>query len=214
MNTPVEPSPRHGFVSELVARILAFIDRPWKALVVMALLLMLGIGAIAWDKRDAIIGGMFHKKVYAPVLVTVLEEQFSRLQQGTGANLVMFWGLSIASNDIEFIAGQKDGKAWNPTDFNIPTQLPAIGENRDPSNVIAIMQGDHACTDIATANGTGLLIRYMRTQGYQRFCLVPVKPPRTMVIAILVLAWKKALMPREEIEAMSIATDVADSTYR
>lgn len=214
MSTPVDPPPRHGFVSDLVARILAFIDRPWKAAVIILLLLIGGAGALIWDKRDVLVEGMFTKKVYAPVLVTVFEEQFTRLRQATGTGLIMFWGVSLTQNDIVFIAGEEDGKAWYPHDQNMPDQLPAIGDNRDPENVLAIVQGRNICNNVETAQGSGLIIRYMRTHAYQRFCIIPVKPPRSILIAILVMAWKKPLTAREEIEAMSIATDVADSTYR
>lgn len=126
--------PRAGYLSTL----LAYIDRPWKAVVVVVLVLVGGAGWIAYEKRDVLIENWMTPS--EPELRTALiPDALGVLATETSADLIQVWSVDLPANTQQFIAARRhDGeRPVIPT----PRRLPVITTVSSAKALVDVLAG-------------------------------------------------------------------------
>jgi hypothetical protein len=203
-----KPPNAPGGFSGLVGQVLSFIDKPWKAVVVVVLIFILGIGYLIWDQREALIKH-YTQTQEKTVLKADLSREMRIILQGTRSDIVTVWSLDIGANQVNFVAGMNRGDgAWSPSDIDVPNELPAIIDGTDSKAVVRMLKGLNIC--IYTEKGWGILLRRASLAGYKRICIIPITPYRVAPIAAIALIWKEAVPDEEERAAVSLADNEGD----
>lgn len=193
-------SERSGIVSAL----LAYADRPWRAVVVVILLILGGAGWVAYEHRDAIIEAWLTPD--APALLTALVPQaLDNLVVETSADLVQVWSIDLISNSQTFFAARRADheRPVVPT----PRRLPVITSASDARTLVALLDGAPVCVDINTAS-TPLVERFAN-RGMKRGCAVPIPPNSEAFVGVVYIAWVTPPDERSETVAVAAARDVA-----
>jgi hypothetical protein len=131
MSEPSSPPPSRGFVFDLIDRLLKWLDKPWKAVALAGLAILVALGWSGWTSRDTLTD-IWRMSAGRPVLKrSELPETLKHLRAETDADVIGYWSLNLSANAMNFEDGiGAHGKQW---DF-IPHRLPAI---RDPGNATA-----------------------------------------------------------------------------
>jgi len=192
--------PRAGYLSTL----LAYIDRPWKAVVVVVLVLVAGFAWVAYEKRDVLIENWMTPS--APELKTALiPDALGILTTETSADLVQIWSIDLPTNVQQFYAARRhDGeRPVIPT----PRRLPVITSVSSVKALVDVLAGHPICVDLDVM-GTPLAER-LAQRGMKRGCAVPIPPNAEALVGIIYLAWIKPPDERSENVAVGAARDVA-----
>jgi len=192
--------PRAGYLSTL----LAYIDRPWKAVVVVVLVLVAGFAWVAYEKRDVLIENWMTPS--APELKTALiPDALGILTTETSADLVQIWSIDLPTNVQQFYAARRhDGeRPVIPT----PRRLPVITSVSSVKALVDVLAGHPICVDLDVM-GTPLAER-LAQRGMKRGCAVPIPPNAEALVGIIYLAWLDPPDERGENVAVGAARDVA-----
>ena len=182
-------APEHGStVLGLVSRILDYMRKPWQAVVVIVILLLLGLGWLVWAERRALVAALQNRPAGAVVLKTDLLPEVNGLLNDTTADVVSVWRVDLAANVQRYlISAKRGGGAW-PPDYR---QLPALAETSSMAVAVKVLNGQPVCAPVAI-NAANLMLRLLAGDGYQRVCLVPVpSDPTAMQIGLIYLAWRR-----------------------
>jgi len=181
-----------------------FIDKPWKAVVVVALFLIFGAGWVLYEKRDAIIESWLTPS--APYLKTAqIADALGVLATETSADLLQVWEIDLPRNTQQFYAARrKDGeRPVIPT----PRRLPVITTASSAKALVNVLEGRPVCVDL-TEQGTPLAER-LAQRGMRRGCAVPNPPSSDAFVGIIYLAWSNPPDERSETVAVGAARDIA-----
>ena len=164
-----ENDPPAGGVAGIVDRILRFMDRPWKAVAVVVLLILCGAGWIIYDKRDTLFEVWLTpdtpelKKSEVPLAL-------DRLASETNADLVQIWAVDLPSNSQWFLGARRhDGE--RPV-VPAPRRLPIIDHTSDISRLVDVLDGRPTCVDLEKT-GTPVA-RRLAERGMHRGCAIPI----------------------------------------
>jgi uncharacterized membrane protein len=205
MAPPADERPHGGIVERVLGRVLGFMDRPWKAVAVIALLIVLGVGFGLWEARHEIIPRLF-KDVRPLALNSDVSGELDDIIANTKADLVLVWAVDLANNTVRLIdARQRGGGAWVFT----PRRLPAIEAGTDPDTVAKLSRGTSVCAD--PAQRSSLLQRRFAADGMRWDCAIPVPPSHAQpLIGLLYLGWKERPDAVSEETALTVAGDAAE----
>jgi hypothetical protein len=170
-------------LTSLIDHVLGYADRPWRALFVLALIVICGGGLFAYTERAELLH-LLHGS--APVQLRAdLGPPVDELLRQTTADMVAIYSIDLGSDTAEYRIGRlRRGGPWTME----PRVLPAIHKGSDPEKVALILRGTPSC--FGSATGTGLVSRELAKEGLQYVCLVPVPPSaREMLIGLVILAW-------------------------
>jgi hypothetical protein len=202
MSSSHEEPPSHGLTG-LAGRVLGYMDRPWKAVVVVALLVLLGFGFIAWEERALLLQPL-RMPGKASLKLDALQGAASNLLQETTADVVTIWAFDVESNTQSYlVARTRSGVPW---DF-VPKSLPAITSAISSEEVVKLLRGTPICDD--PGDRGALLMKYLAASGMHRVCIVPVPPTPELVLAGLYIAWRIPPAPRIEEAAVGAAIRTA-----
>lgn len=181
---PAGPPPR-GAVGELLDRLLAYMDRPWKAAAVIVLVIVCGAGYGLWLERETVV--LWLRPAGRPaVLKTDVSGPLDDVLNHTSADAAMVWSIDLARNTAFYSDGRQRGGGSPPFAGD---RLPAVGHASNPQALAQLLSGQPWCDGLPAA-GTPFGDR-LAAAGYHTLCIVPVPPePSALVIGILVLAWK------------------------
>lgn len=190
--------------SGLVAALLAYADRPWRAVVVVVLLIVGGVGWVAYERRDAIIESWLTPT--EPYLrTTLVPAALDKLVIETSADLAQVWEINLISNAQTFLAARRaDGE--RPV-VPSPRRLPIITSASDARTLVALLDGAPVCVDINAA-GTPLVERFAN-RGMRRGCAVPIPPNSESFVGVVYIAWAVPPDERSETVAVAAARDIA-----
>jgi hypothetical protein len=189
-----------------VDRLLGFVDRPWK-LVAVVVLVVTGIaGVIGWEERAAIAEAVLHGLVKPRLETGRFTSIFAnRLMTETSADLAVLASISLHDNLIRDIDGYRRGEAgWRPP----VNPRPLFYAVRDPLLLVGLMEGKPICRDIG-ADGGASEERMLAELGMRRRCYVAVPPVLDALVGGLMLAWKVPLDPEVERGAQSVMYQAA-----
>jgi hypothetical protein len=197
----VAPAPATtGGVTGLVYRVLGYMDTPWKAVTVVVLVVLCGVGYGGWVERERL---FFAKPSGADSLaVDKVSGELVELLRQTGADWGSVWSVSLGTNAQQLIqARQKDGGSWA---FS-PKSLPVILGDTKSQLIVGVLHGG-ACVD--GAGLPSLLVRRLVADGMRRFCAVAVRGP-ARVVGVIYLAWRWTPDATEETTYLADARDTA-----
>jgi hypothetical protein len=187
MSEPPPPASR-GFIFNLIDRLLKWLDKPWKALALAGLAILVALGWSGWTSRDTLTD-IWRMSAGRPILKrSELPETLQRLRAETGADIVGFWSLNLSANAMSFELGiGLHGKPWVFT----PTRLPAIRDpgNASPRGLSDIMAGQIICRAPSPDGDGDLFNRRMLADHIHRICIVPVPPAPNILVGVLLVAW-------------------------
>jgi hypothetical protein len=191
-------------VAGLLDRILRFIDRPWKAVTVVVLILVLGAGWVIYDKRDELFEAWLTPS--SPELRTGdVPEALAKLATETDAALVQIWAVDLSTNSQWFIAARRhDGE--RPV-IPSPRRLPIIDHTSDVKRLVDILEGHPVCVDL-DLEGTPVA-RRLAERGMKRGCAIPIPPNPSTFLGVIYLAWPNVTDPSNENVAVGVAREIA-----
>lgn len=188
----------------ILDRVLKFIDAPWKALVVFGLILLLGMGWIVYEKRDQLLTSWLAPDT--PELRTAqIPDALAKLTTETDADLVQIWAVDLASNSQWFLGARRhDGER---PQMPSPKRLPIIDHTSDVAKLVELLEGRHACVDLAPT-GTPIA-RRLSERGMKRGCAIPIPPNPESFVGVIYLAWPAATDVSNENVAVGVTREIA-----
>lgn len=203
------PQQSRGFISDLISRLLEWLDKPWKAFALVGIAIVIGLGYGGWLSRDALVDA-WKMSSGRPILKrSELNATLKYLRAETKADIVGYWSLNLSANAMNFEEGVKNfGETW---DFS-PKRLPAIRDPvSEPRGLAEIMAGTIVCRVPGDATNGDLFHRRMHAEGIHRICLVPVPPAPNILVGILLLAWVNVPDSSTEEAALGLARETAST---
>lgn len=183
---------------------LRFVDAPWKAVALVGMVLTIGLGWVAYEKRDELFEAWLTPD--APELKTAdVPEALTKLATETNADLVQIWAVDLSQNAQWFIAARRhDGE--RPV-IPSPRRLPIIVTATDVKALIDVMEGHPVCLDLSPAGSP--LARRLAERGMKRGCAIPIPPNPESFVGVIYLAWADATDASNENVAVGAAREIA-----
>jgi hypothetical protein len=198
------PSASRGWISDLVHSLFAYIDKPWKAVVVIALVLIGGFGFAAYERRSEIFEAWLTPST--PELKTdEIPDALNKLTTETDADLVQVWAVDLGANSQWFVAARRhDGE--RPV-IPSPRRLPILVHVSDVKALINVMEGHPTCVDLEKTGSP--LARRLADRGMKRGCAIPIPPNPESFVGVIYLAWAKAPNASDENVAVGAAREIS-----
>jgi hypothetical protein len=198
------PPSTGGTLAGLLDRAFRYMDTPWKALVVVVLVILAGVGWFLYDKRDELFEVWLTPD--APELMTAeVPAALDRLATETNADLVQIWSVDLLTNSQRFLGARRhDGeKPVIPS----PRRLPVLDHTSDVRNLVAVLDGKPTCVDLLV-NGTPVA-RRLAERGMKRGCAIPIPPGPESFVGVVYLAWTTQTDVSNENVAVAAAREIA-----
>jgi hypothetical protein len=200
---PSEPAGT-GVVAAMIDRVLHYMDRPWRVVAVVVLLILCGVGFVLYEQRDELIEAWLTPSSVElktaeipPALQSLIEE--------TSADLVQIWAVDLPANSQRFLsARRRDGE--RPV-IPEPRRLPVIVATSDIRALTNVLAGNPAC--VGTAEADAPLMERLASRGIVRACAVPIPPGGSILVGIIYLAWEKPPEVNDEDGALVAAREIA-----
>ena len=178
----------------VIDRLLGFMTSPWKAGVVIILLIVCAVLYLVYLERARIADAVLVRiSEHETINDTAFIADASRLLRDTRADMVMLVEMNLTDNLMTDRVGiDVDGNRWVPSTFPQQALLP---ESSMPL-LVRFLNNEVVCND--TAHAVNEDVHALAGKGYSRTCLVAVPPILGVGIGGLVAAWKSPLMPGAE----------------
>ncbi|HSR78777.1 MAG TPA: hypothetical protein VLN57_19535 [Xanthobacteraceae bacterium] len=187
----------------LAERVLGYMDRPWRAVAIVVLLILFGLGFAAWEERVRLFG-FLEVRHPAALKLGELQAAASNLLIVTTADVVTIWSVDIGANSQELLVAKQRNGRW---DFG-PTQLPVATETLSSSDIVKLFRGHPICDD--PANRGSLLMKHLATIGMHRMCAAPAPPAPDLLLGVIYLAWRTP--PDPPIEEAALHAELATAS--
>lgn len=196
--------PSNGHLTGLLDRVLRFMDAPWKAVTVIALIVICGAGWIVYDKRNELFEAWMTPT--APELKTAdVPDALSKLATETDADLIQVWAVDLPTNSQWFLGARRhDGE--RPS-IPSPRRLPIIDTTSDIKRLVDVLDGHPICVDLQ-ADGTPVA-RRMVERGMRRGCAIPIPPNPESFVGVIYLTWEQRTDASNENVAVGVAREIA-----
>lgn len=203
-----EPPPHSGLVADLVGRVLGFIDRPWKAVTVVVLLLLLGLGAAVWTER-ALLVAWLQTPAKASLRLAELQPATIDLLLHTSASVISIWAVDLNENTQTYLTSKlRSGQPW---DFAF-RRLPVVTESLTVDEILKLIRGRPFCDNPATRGS--LLMQHFAEAGMVRVCVIPIPPGPATTLGAIYVAWQVVPPPATEEAALDAAMATAAAIVR
>lgn len=192
-------------VSGVIANVLQFIgDKPWKALFIVVLLVLGGVGWVIYEKRNELLEAWMTPD--RPELKTKdVPEALTKLSTETNADLIQIWAVDLVTNSQWFLGARRhDGE--RPV-VPSPRRLPIIDHTSDVRRLVDVLEGHPVCVDLET-NGTPVA-RRLAERGMKRGCAIPIPPSPESFVGVIYLSWANATDASAENVATGAAREIA-----
>jgi uncharacterized membrane protein len=201
MSEPPKPT---GTVSGIIDSVLRFIDRPWKAVTVVVLIVILGVGWVLYEKRDVLLESWLTPS--SPELrMNLIQDALARLIVETNADLVQIWEADLSTNSQRFIAARRhDGD--RPV-IPSPRRLPIIVHTSDMRRLVDLLEGRAICVDLSATGAP--VVRRLAERGMKRGCAVPIPPSPESFVGIIYMAWVNPTDANNENIVVAAAREIA-----
>jgi hypothetical protein len=202
---PAPPPRNHsGLIGGIVAQSLAYMDKPWKALVLVVLIIFGGLGWVAYSHQDELIEAWLTPSSIE-LKISDIPEALTKLGEETSADLVQIWEVDLSTNSQRFIAARRhDGE--RPV-IPSPRRLPIIVTVSDVRALEHVLDGRPVCVPITEFGSP--LARRLAERGMTRGCAIPIPPSAQKFLGVIYLAWTKAVDETAENVAVGAAREIA-----
>ncbi len=174
--------------------VLKFMDRPWKAVVVVVLVVIFGIGYLLWEERARIADAVLNEvNSHAALDEAAFIRDAPKLLRDTRADYALLVDVDLNDNLMTDRVGiDTDGNRW------VPATGPQVALSPASSmpTLVKFLSNEVVC--VVAADALNEDVRALAVKGYQRVCMVSVPPILGVGIGGLMVAWKQALMPTNE----------------
>jgi len=186
-------------------RLLTYADRPWKAAVMIILLIIGGLGWLVYDQRGSIADAVLHKaNERAELDSAAFLRDIDKLLRDTRADYGLLLEVHLGDNLIVDRVGiDRDGSRWIPS----AGAQQALQPQSSMPLVVQFLSNESVCMDTSLAINDDM--RTLDAKGYKRVCIVAVPPILGVSVGALVLAWMQALTPIAEGRAKITMTAAA-----
>lgn len=181
----------------VLERLLTYADRPWKAIVMIVLLVLAGIGWLLWDQRARIADAVLHEPITSPaLLISRFVRDADQLLRDTRGDVAVLIELHLTDNvSIDRIGIDRDGTRWVP----VEGPQPALSYDSAMPFVVRFLRNETVCFD--TDKAVSEDARSLLASGYKRGCVVSVPPVLGVGVGALLIAWKVPLLASAETRA-------------
>ncbi len=191
-------------ITGIIHQLFAYVDRPWKALVV-GILFVLGLaGYVFYQNQNQIM-----EYWLTPSEITLkhanIPAALDRLIDDTEADLIQLWSVDLASNTQGFIAARNKG-GERPVIPN-PRSLPIIVNVSDAKALVDALNGNPVCIEL-TDKGSPLA-RRLADRGMKWGCAIPIPPGPENFIGVIYLTWTEKPDTSKQDVAVKVAREVA-----
>ena len=185
--------------SGIIGQVLTYIDKPWKAFVVVMLLVVGGVGWAMYQKREEIIEAILTPSAVG-LKTSDVPASLDFLAGETGADLLQVWSVDMSSNSQTFVAARRKDKerAVIPT----PRRLPIIVTFSDARALVDILEGHPVCLDLSPTGSP--LARRLAERGMKFGCAIPIPPNPSDFVGVIYLAWEEK--PDESVSSVAIGS--------
>lgn len=176
----------------IVDRVLSFIDRPWKAIVILVFVVVLGVGYAFWEKRAEFADAILRYEVHPQLLPTRFKVLGLKLMKATDADAVMLVSGNLNTNTARDIDGyDREERPW----VALTGLRPVIYPETSVEIIIRLLANEVVCYDVTDGGGE---VRAEERAGFKRACVVVIPPLPNQLVGALWLGWKKVLEPDHE----------------
>jgi hypothetical protein len=191
----------------ILDRVLAFMDKPWKAIAILLFVVVGGIGWFLYEQRARIADMVLHEPIMKPQLsVATFARGYEKLLRETKGDLAVLIEINLNDNvAFDRIGYTASGTPWVP----VEGPQPALHPQTSMDKVIRFLRNDVVCVD--TQNGPSADMQALFAANYLRACMVAVPPILGTSVGGLVVAWKTPLPPPVEQRAGLAMTAAAMS---
>jgi len=170
----------------IVDRVLTFIDRPWKAIVIIILIIVCGTGYLIYLSRAEIATAILQNKVKPKLDIETFLDEAPRVLRETGADIAVLTEFRLFDNIAISRAGvTRDGS--DPHLLEGPHD--ALTETLDPHLLIRFLRNEVACFALVHV-GNAEVQRRLK-DGITYGCIVEVPPIVNVSVGGLFLGWKQ-----------------------
>lgn len=199
------PDQPKGTLGGLVGQLLAYVDKPWKAVAVAGLAVVGGLGWVAYEQRGELVEAWL-TPAEVTLNISAVPDALDKLVAETQADLVQIWSVDLSVNSQRFIAARRrDGE--RPV-IPEPRRLPAIVRASDLQMLADVIAGHPACVAIHTDSASPVAQR-LAQRGMTRGCAIPIPPSPDAFVGVIYMSWTAAPAASDEDVALSAAREIA-----
>jgi hypothetical protein len=198
----------------IIQSVLGYVDRPWRALFILVILLVGGAGFFVYEHRADIVQAWLQRSQQPGTLTIGSEAELSNViddmfvnAASTGVDAIAIWSVDIGGNRAALKIGKRsDGTPWKIT----PTVLQWVHPEVNTPMLTRLFKGESSCDDPRQYSGTlsGSLI----AEGFVYICYTPEPPNnKDVIVGLVALAWRTK--PSEQL-VRSALTAVLQETDR
>ena len=199
------PPPSSLTPATVFERLLTYADKPWKAVVILVLVIICGLGWMVWTERARIADVVLtNAHTRAALNDAAFVNAAPQLLRDTRGDIALLVEVEIGDNLMHDRIGiDTDGNRWVPTTG--PQQ--ALHPDSSMPFLVKFLANEVVCSDSAEAVNDDA--RALAAKGYARMCIVAVPPILGVGVGGLVVAWKQPLLPSAEQRAGYVMRAVA-----
>jgi hypothetical protein len=199
------PDQPKGTLSGLVGQLLAYVDKPWKAVAVAGLAVVGGLAWVAYEQRGELVEAWLTPDALT-LNTDAVPAALDKLVEETGADLVQVWAVDLSANSQRFIAARRrDGE--RPV-IPEPRRLPVIVRTGDLQVLVDVINGHPSCVDVTPAAPSPVAQR-LAQRGMTRGCAIPIPPSPDAFVGVIYITWLKAPDLSAEEVAIGAARQIA-----
>jgi len=170
----------------ILDRLLAFMDQPWKAVVIIFLVIIGGAGYILYLERAEIAQAILSHNVKPRLKIEEFIETVPQLLRDIGAYGALLVEINLTDNISIVRAGfDRDGSGWVP----LAGPHAAITEQIDQTLLVKFLRNEPVCADISVNSKNFEVAAAARKYGLTYACIVQVPPIIGVMVGGLFVAW-------------------------
>jgi hypothetical protein len=190
----------------IVAALLAGIDRPWKVIGLIALMVVGGAGYLIWDQRTQIAQAMLVGRSKPHLDIPAFVKAVPGMIRETRAYGALLIEMRLADNVGQVRAGlDRDGNTWIPLEG--PHAL--IAETTDVVLIVRFLSNDAVCFDVSAASPNVEGATAARRFGIRHICAIEVPPVAGVLVGAAMLCWQDPPDDVTEGQAKIVLEDAA-----
>lgn len=179
----------NGMSGRLLGQVLRFIDRPWKAVTVVVLVILVGLGYFAWLERIRIAEAIFESASLPKLRIDTFNADARELLRRTRADIIVLAHVDLVSNIIEDVAGwDRDGNAFIP----VVGEQSILHHGQSMEDVVRLMRNEVVCRGVPLGSPETPEWEAEGKIGITRACIVAVPPIVSVTVGVLIIGWKDA----------------------
>jgi len=201
-----EPS---GRTERLLDRVLGYMSTPWRATVIVLVLVIGAVFWATWSERDRLFEMLRPRpSVLATIDLVAAPTELSALIKDTSIDLAAIWSVDLHANGAFFEVGRLGEAKWTMQ----PRRVPFITDTSNPSTFVQLFAGHVVCSAIGDQTQPvmrRLSMQSIAAEGMRRVCLVAIPPTVDTLLGVLIIAWREPATPESEAASIGAAVSFA-----